>query len=269
MPSLGEVLKEERLKRGINLKELERITKIRSKYLLAIEKGEFSVLPGTTYARAFIKAYANALGLDSFQFVDEFTKVYQGTSKDPEHASRVAAQSDTISSRAISPNRRLGYSTTRPIRKSSNVPIAIGAVVILILFVFIFNGLKSLWSSQEKSGMVNDKKVENNVNPGASEKKDSGKDMKVKNVDQKPQSTLVLKAVKPGSWVRITVDDKVNFQGILEAGMNKSVKGSKFKVRAGNAGSVYVTLDKKSLGKLGSTGQIVEKTYLTENKKKD
>jgi cytoskeletal protein RodZ len=150
MPSLGEILKEERIKRGINIKDLERITRVRSKYLLAIEKSEFSVLPGTTYTRAFIRTYANALGIDPAPLIEEFTKVYQRTSKDPEYTSR-------ISTKTISPNRRMGYSTTRPIRKRSNAPSVIAVAAVLIIFAFVYIGLRALWAPQNKTNVNNEK----------------------------------------------------------------------------------------------------------------
>lgn len=72
MSELGHYLKEKRKEKGMSLEEIQEITKIRKRYLEAIEKGEYNVLPGVFYARAFIKSYAEAVGLDP----DEVLKTY-------------------------------------------------------------------------------------------------------------------------------------------------------------------------------------------------
>jgi len=61
---LGQLLKRARLERGISLEDLQETTKIRKKYLESIEEGNYKVLPGSFYVRAFIKSYAEAVGLD-------------------------------------------------------------------------------------------------------------------------------------------------------------------------------------------------------------
>ncbi|HEX2435086.1 MAG TPA: helix-turn-helix domain-containing protein [Solirubrobacterales bacterium] len=70
--AVGSVLKQTRERRGIDLDTVERETKIRSKYLRAIEDEDWDALPGPAYARGFIRAYAELLGLDSEVLVDEY-----------------------------------------------------------------------------------------------------------------------------------------------------------------------------------------------------
>lgn len=62
--NVGEVLKQARLQQGLSLEEVEEITKIRKRYLQAIENGRFQELPGNFYVRAFIKSYAEAVQLN-------------------------------------------------------------------------------------------------------------------------------------------------------------------------------------------------------------
>src|SRR5690625_1307825 len=64
MMEIGNRLKEAREAKGISLENLQETTKIQKRYLVAIEQGEFHILPGKFYARAFIKEYALAVGLD-------------------------------------------------------------------------------------------------------------------------------------------------------------------------------------------------------------
>ncbi|UFJ42207.1 DUF4115 domain-containing protein [Brevibacillus humidisoli] len=64
MSELGQVLRQAREEKGITLDDIQKVTKIQKRYLEAIERGHYHVLPGHFYARAFIKSYAEAVGLD-------------------------------------------------------------------------------------------------------------------------------------------------------------------------------------------------------------
>lgn len=64
MSELGEQLKQARIARGLTLDDVQELTKIRKRYLEAIEAGDYKVLPGSFYVRAFIKTYAETVGID-------------------------------------------------------------------------------------------------------------------------------------------------------------------------------------------------------------
>lgn len=72
LSELGQHLKEAREQKGISLDDLQQTTKIQKRYLIAIEEGRFDSLPGIFYARAFIKTYAEAIGLDPEPLFDQF-----------------------------------------------------------------------------------------------------------------------------------------------------------------------------------------------------
>jgi cytoskeleton protein RodZ len=71
---IGEQLRARRLERGLSLQEAEAATKIRVRYLEAIEAERWDLLPGTAYAQGFIRAYANLLGLDGGALVAEWRR---------------------------------------------------------------------------------------------------------------------------------------------------------------------------------------------------
>jgi cytoskeleton protein RodZ len=73
-PSIGETLREARIRRRIDLTEVEAATKIRARYLRALENDEWDVLPGGAYTRSFIRTYAGYLGLDGERLADEFRR---------------------------------------------------------------------------------------------------------------------------------------------------------------------------------------------------
>ncbi|MFS0727909.1 RodZ domain-containing protein [Paenibacillus sp. 1P07SE] len=71
MSELGTLLKEARQRKGYTLNDVQEMTKIRVRYLEAIEAGDYNVLPGSFYARAFIKNYAEAVGLDPDELLQQ------------------------------------------------------------------------------------------------------------------------------------------------------------------------------------------------------
>ena len=72
MFEIGSSLREARERRGVGLNQVEQHTAIRTRYIKALEDERFDVLPGPTYTRGFLRAYADYLGLDGQLFVDEF-----------------------------------------------------------------------------------------------------------------------------------------------------------------------------------------------------
>jgi cytoskeletal protein RodZ len=72
MPEIGVTLREARMRAGIDIAEVESRTKIRAKYLRALENEEWSLLPGTTFVKSFLRTYAEALGLDAKLLVEEY-----------------------------------------------------------------------------------------------------------------------------------------------------------------------------------------------------
>ncbi|MDC3416332.1 helix-turn-helix domain-containing protein [Aquibacillus salsiterrae] len=69
---IGTRLKEAREQKKLSLEDVQKITKIQTRYLQAIEKGNFDIMPGNFYVRAFIKEYATAVDLDPDQLMDEY-----------------------------------------------------------------------------------------------------------------------------------------------------------------------------------------------------
>jgi cytoskeletal protein RodZ len=69
---IGSTLREARERRGLERREVEQATRIRERYLAALEEERFEVLPARAYAKGFLRVYADFLGLDGRLFVDEF-----------------------------------------------------------------------------------------------------------------------------------------------------------------------------------------------------
>jgi cytoskeleton protein RodZ len=72
MPDIGSTLREARMHARIDISEIESETKIRAKYLRALENEEWDLLPGPTYVKSFLRTYADALGLDGKLLIEEY-----------------------------------------------------------------------------------------------------------------------------------------------------------------------------------------------------
>jgi cytoskeletal protein RodZ len=72
MPDIGSTLREARMRARIDISEIESETKIRAKYLRALENEEWDLLPGPTYVKSFLRTYADALGLDGKLLIEEY-----------------------------------------------------------------------------------------------------------------------------------------------------------------------------------------------------
>ena len=77
MPEIGETLRETRMRRRIDMTEVETATKIRAKYLRALENEEWDLLPGPTFVKTFLRTYADYLGLDSRLLVEEYKQRFE------------------------------------------------------------------------------------------------------------------------------------------------------------------------------------------------
>jgi cytoskeleton protein RodZ len=114
MFEIGNSLREARLRQGLDFPEIEQATKIRPKYLRALEDEQFDILPGQTYVKGFLRSYAEYLGLDGQLYVDEYNSRYIHV--DEETPLRARSTSSLGASAATRRTPR-GSPTSRPSRR--------------------------------------------------------------------------------------------------------------------------------------------------------
>ncbi len=120
MFEIGNSLREARLRRDVDIAQAEVATKIRGKYLRALEDEQFELLPAETYVKGFLRTYAEYLGLDGQLYVDEFnSRFVAGDEHDP--------RPRRSNARPQRQNRR---------SEATLVLIALGAIVVLAVIVF-------------------------------------------------------------------------------------------------------------------------------------
>jgi cytoskeleton protein RodZ len=84
MPDIGATLQEARMRARIDISEVEAATKIRAKYLRAIENEEWDMLPGPTFVKSFLRTYAEYLGIDARLLVEAYKLRYEPPPSDTE-----------------------------------------------------------------------------------------------------------------------------------------------------------------------------------------
>ncbi|MBC1733438.1 helix-turn-helix domain-containing protein [Listeria seeligeri] len=148
MTELGDKLKQARREKGLSLDDLQQITKIQKRYLVAIEEGNYAVMPGKFYARAFIKQYAEAVGLDSATLFDEFESEVPET---PQQEVVNNEPSRVQSKRNPMPAQSVGNQVNSRNRFFDILPkILIALFIVFILFIVWFFLLNKQDSSTEK-----------------------------------------------------------------------------------------------------------------------
>jgi cytoskeleton protein RodZ len=91
VPTIGETLREARMRRHLDIADVERRTKIRAKYLRALENEEFGMLPGPTFVKTFMRTYAEMLGLDPHPLVEEYRATHERRD-DVDHVQKLGPQ---------------------------------------------------------------------------------------------------------------------------------------------------------------------------------
>jgi cytoskeleton protein RodZ len=140
MPEIGATLREARMRARLDVSEIEAKTKIRAKYLRALENEEWSLLPGPTFVKSFLRTYAQALNLDARALVEEYRLHQEGPAD---------GAFDPIASTPQRTRRRVPGS-----RPSRGYMLSVGAVclVIVALIVLLVTGGSSKNGSASSRG---------------------------------------------------------------------------------------------------------------------
>ena len=163
MTGLGDRLKEARKAKGYTLDDLQGITKIQKRYLTGIENEEYSSMPGSFYVRAFIKQYAEAVGLDA----DEMLALYKDSS---------SAVETVEEERQLTPpnlSRRSARNTGQLNQIMPKIIVALFIIVIILVLTF-------LWKHNPSRAPGTDPGVEKPIQV---------EDQKKPDTDKKPEAT--------------------------------------------------------------------------------
>ncbi len=127
--SIGEVLKQARQRAGMEISVAEEKTKIRTRYLRALEGEEWDALPGDVYTKSFLRTYAQLLGLDAEALVDEFRRGRE----DPRGVGHYPITEPMLRTRRRADQTGRDWAPGRG--------LAIGVLIVILLLVLLVLGL--------------------------------------------------------------------------------------------------------------------------------
>ncbi|NUJ17202.1 helix-turn-helix domain-containing protein [Bacillus glycinifermentans] len=293
---LGNRLKEAREEKGMSLDDLQAATKIQKRYLTALEEGNYDVIPGKFYVRAFIKQYAEAVGLNSEQLFEEFKKDIPDSYNDE--------VSDKLSS--IKPQRELPGPASKALELLPTLLVSAGVIVVIAIIYVIVQAVmgggnensaeqtktvetESKYDVSKDSPLKNEnQKNADNEKSGAEDKKDDAaqkaadkKELTIKAADSQGSSTTyeVSGADKLELEVTTTADSWVRVRDAkgtsLKEGMMK--KGDSFQknitdqdqieLRVGYAPGVEIKINGKVLSYELDPKNVMTQNITIENKK--
>ncbi|GAB7054052.1 MULTISPECIES: helix-turn-helix domain-containing protein [Paenibacillus] len=225
MSDLGQMLKKARLENKISLDDLQETTKIRKRYLEAIEDGNYKVLPGNFYVRAFIKSYAEAVGLDP----NEVLKLYQNVipSLEPE------PMTEPIRSKRTTRN-------TEWIGKWASNLMVISFVVLILGIIYYFVNLNYSGGSKDASDDL-PKTITDKVAPAPQTAEvDGDANAKTGAAAQQTPAQVPVQPELPKSEVKLVKSEKntdyYSVAGVQELNIEMTVTGEKCWVEVESAG---------------------------------
>ena len=231
MFDIGSSLREARMRQNLDFPELEERTKIRPKYLRALEDERFDILPAPTYVRGFLRSYAEALGLDGQPFVDEYNSRFTiGEDDAPLRARRVPVQ-----------RRERG---PRESRMAAVALVAIAIATALVIVAWRFGG------------------PENEKVPGLA----TSTDMSVGATQARGTARLLVRATEGSSWMEVRAASpagKLLYSGTLEQGQQKPFQGRALQLALAEPSNVVVRVNGKRVQLPAGTTFVVTAQRVT------
>lgn len=245
MEKIGEILRNTRIEKGLSYQEIETDTRIRCRYLEALEDENWDILPEDVYTKGFLSSYARYLGLNPHKMLDMY-KQNVALPPDPQPS----VQKIELPGR---PRWKMG------------LVVGIVAIIILVfsqyLYRSIFTPAPSLTVNNPAppttQGSDDPAATQPAVNPTPA---DDPAEAEVESL------ALRIKTVQGACWIRVKNNDQTVYEGTLAKGEERIFPDLENVVfTLGNAGSVQVFLNDQDLGPLGSLKQVVTKRYVLED----
>lgn len=245
LAEIGACLREARQAKQTSLEEISGQTMIPARLLSAIEEGRVDNLPETIYTRGFIRRFGDSVGLNGTQLAAAYAESGQATA---------------LSAAAKAKNRKLGL-------KGGLRPVHL-YVLYIVLIMSAGVGLSYLTNSTAVTSTKTPTETTAVSSPTQeAPAPDPKQTQDPPNISAKPVAAPVADldkvridlSIKEASWLEIIVDGKVNYEGTLTPGTNKTVVAKQqLVITAGNAGGVMLAVNQKPAQLMGERGAIKE-----------
>lgn len=256
MIGIGARLKEARDAKGLSLEDLQDSTKIQQRYLSAIEKEEFNIIPGAFYVRVFIKQYAEAVDLDADEILSLYKDEYES-----------AVQEEQQKAVPTTMQRSAGAKQNSQLKEA--LPKIIVALFIIMIFVIVYTLLRDKAadpgiepdSSEPDSSVVAE--PDKDADPAPVEVEEpkppfvhastSGQTSIFKLTD--PDTLIVAIETTGSSWISVT--DEQGKERMPQPGARVMNEGEAIEIEANDAQSLRVRVGNYQNAKMTVNGQRI------------
>jgi cytoskeletal protein RodZ len=292
MPSVGELLRRERERQGLDLAYIAQQTRIKIQYLEALERDDFASLPGVFFARSFTTQYASRLGMETAELKQALDRQLAPPEILPDAETKGAPRGSWEKQFTVDPLPE-GTASALTARKLTNSLIMLVAVVIACGTVFWLWQRSQLGSTSasesppppaaaaESSAQAI---VPQTVSPPAAQPAIPSPTPEPVAAQQPvppaaagaitqqpppvpPPGRIQLRIVaKEDTWVRVTTDGKVVAARVLKSGVTFVASANdSARVLSGNAGGIDVQFNGADIGRVGPRGQVRTVDFTPEN----
>ncbi|MFB7155366.1 helix-turn-helix domain-containing protein [Lysinibacillus sp. NPDC056232] len=266
MAELGTRLKEARLSKGYSLDDLQEITKIQKRYLIGIEEGNYSIMPGSFYVRAFIKQYADAVGLNAEEILEMYKSELPGT-----------PNNQVSQSMTNSPSRRKVSKgpSTKMMEAMPKIIVGLFIIVIIVVIWVLMQNRNSAGPNDTDSTNPPEMQYDTKVKPIDTEK-DKEKENKKAQTKDKQESTDSKDSAKETTDENQTEEGKQLISaGTVEADgatTSYTLTGAEtFKIRIEVSGPTFIGIRNQQQQEIltdtrvYNTGEVVEFDATSQN----
>jgi cytoskeleton protein RodZ len=253
MDPFFEELRNARVARGFSLEEIEEKTRIGVQFLSALEEGRISVLP-EPYVRAFLREYAEAIGMDGTETLKRFAKV-TGTAPPPpiptygQEVQETAPQSDNRTS-----SGSLGL---RPWTK-----IAIGSAALLVMLIAVWFLIPK--GEPRPTREIPFERTVREAEQRAPSPAPTVTPSRVVPPTAAGDSLILFARTTDSVWLEVTIDSQKPQSRFLIPNREVTWKArEQFTVTTGNAGGIHFKLDTKDLQPIGKAGEVVRNVKIS------
>lgn len=252
--SVGTILKEARLAKGLSIADAEQATSVRARYLEAVENDEYEKTPGEVFLKGIIRNYGNYLGLDGLELVKLYKANHQGVAAENINSAGIREVEKVRLNIQLKEKRDIGSGTGRfEMPQLPMKQIAAGLAVVVLLGIG-YVAVPKVIDYFKNMPQVEQKQEEVQVNASTAVKPPSILD-----------KVQVEMEAKDSCWTEVTADGKEVFVGMLNAKDKRTFEAKdKIVVKYGNIGAMKLIVNGQPVDLKGEHGVAV-KTYLRAN----
>lgn len=266
MADIGDKLRSARKAKGMSIEDVEKITKIQRRYLTAIENDDFDQLPGDFYVRAFIRQFADVVGLNGKELLADYKSEVPEAKPEEYVENSIDNKSERIKETT---NNRKGIWRSYMPQIATVVGIVLVILVVYIVYTRFFTGTNQQSANQAENVTVSSSRIKSSKSKTSSKAKSTSKsatsEVKISSLGNnsyrvsgmKNDRTLTLGTTKNEVWAQILVNGSSVWQGTLKANGKHSVQlpqnVNSVSVQMGNSVSTTLSLAGKSVNAHNAT----------------